>query len=131
MSRRVSGESPFQKISRYLIYAIALIILIYCGTAAYHFGLEIFSADGVEEKPGKNLTIEVAEGTTIQGLGDELVKYGIIKNSKVFYVQSIIFEIKNVKAGTYTFNTSQSGEDILDTVSAGPKEDQTDEKETQ
>lgn len=127
MSKPMRGDGPLRRVGRLFVYAVALIILIYCGTAAYHFGLEIFSADGVEAAPGTDVTIEVKEGTSIKQLGEELEEYGVIKDSVVFYVQSFIFEVKDVKAGTYTFNTSHTGEKILDTITAGPAELQEEE----
>lgn len=127
MSRPMRGDGPLRKVSRLFIYAIALIILIYCGTAAYHLGMDIFSGEGVEAAPGTDLTIEVAEGTSIKELGEQLEELGIIKDSTVFYIQSLIFEVKKVEAGTYTFNTSQNGEKILNTVTAGPAELQEEE----
>lgn len=122
MSRPMRGDGPLRKVGKLFVYAIALIILIYCGTAAYHFGLEIFSSEGVEAHPGTDITMEIKKGTSMRELGKELEEYGIIKDSTVFYVQSLIFEVKEVKAGTYTFNTSNTGEEILNIISAGPAE---------
>lgn len=124
MSRQVRGNSPFRTVRKLFFCAVAFIILIYCGTAAYHFGMEIFSGEGVEAYPGTDLTIEVAEGTSMKELGKELEEYGVVKNSTVFYVQSLIYEVKRVVPGTYTFNTSHSGDKILATVTAGPAEQQ-------
>lgn len=131
MSRQIRGNSPIRTVSKLFVYAVALIILIYCGTAAYHFGVDIFSDEGVEASPGTDLTIEVAEGTSIKDLGKELEEYGVVKSSSVFYVQSLIYEVKSVKPGTYTFNTSQSGDKILGTVTAGPAEQQEEETKTE
>lgn len=124
MSRQVRGSNPLRTVSKLFFYAVALIILIYCGTAAYHFGMAIFSGEGVEGYPGTDLTIEVAEGTSMKELGEELEEYGVIESSTVFYVQSLIYEVKSVVPGTYTFNTSQSGDKILAAVTAGPAEQQ-------
>lgn len=124
MGKPMRGSSPLRTVSKLFLYAFGLIVLIYCGTAAYHFGMDVFSAQGVEEYPGTDLTIEVADGTSMRELGNQLEEYGIIKSSTVFYAQSFIYEVKSVKPGTYTFNTSQSGDKILSTVTAGPLEQQ-------
>ena len=42
-------------------------------------------------------------------------------------VQSFIYEVKVVKPGTYTFNTSDNGEEILKVIKS---EGKTDEEET-
>jgi len=127
MSVRMKGDGPFRRVFRFFIYAVALIILIYCGTAAYHFGLRIFSDQVMEDYPGHDYTIEIKEGTSIKQVGEELEKYGIIEDSLVFYIQSIIFEADDPVAGSYIFNTSQTGEELLEVIAAGPIEVETKE----
>ena len=124
MAKRIKGDEPLRRVFRLFVYAVALIVLIFCATASYHFGLKIFSARGMAEAPGQDFTIEVKEGTTVRALGDELERYGIIEDSNVFYVQSLIYEVKTVKPGNYVFNSSMSGEKLLGVITAGPLESQ-------
>ena len=83
-------------------YVIMVVIIIVCATAAYNFGTNIFDSQGVDEKPGTDMSVSVEEGTTISMLADTL---------------------KSIKPGTYTFNTSQSGEEIFTVIKDGPEED--------
>ena len=48
--------------------------------------------------------------------------------SQIFTVQSYLYEVRKIKAGTYSFNTSQSNEEIFKIINAGPEEDK---KETE
>lgn len=129
MGRPMRGSSPLQTVGKLFVYAVGLIIVIYASTAAYHFGMDVFSGKGIEEYPGTDLTIEVAEGTSMKELGEQLEEYGIIKSSTVFWAQSFIYEVKTVAPGTYTFNTSLSGDKLLNVVTAGPAEQQLQETE--
>ena len=49
-------------------------------------------------------------------------EYGVIEDANAFVVQSYIYTVKTIKPGTYTFNTSWTGEEIFKTISAGPEE---------
>ena len=115
-----NGSSPLRTVTKFFVYSVAVVILIYCSIAAFHLGTEIFSKEGVEEVPGTEMTIEIAQGTSLKELGEKLEEYGIVRNSIVFFIQTKIYEVKSVKPGTYTFNTSDSGDKIIEKLEAGP-----------
>jgi len=122
MGRRMKGDGPIRKVFRLFTYAVALVVLIYCGTAAYHFGLKIFSESTMVQAPGTNFSIVVESGTSIRQLGQTLEEKGIIEDDIVFFVQSLIFEVDDPVAGTYIFNNSYTAEELLNVISAGPEE---------
>ena len=74
------------------------------------------------------MTFTVDEGTSIESFGKTLEEFNVIKSSRVFTVQSYLYEVRKIKAGTYSFNTSQSNEEIFKIINAGPEEDK---KETE
>lgn len=123
MEQNRSSQS-FAKISlKILKYVILVAIAIICATTSYRFGKQIFSEEGVENAPGTDMTYTVSEGTSINALGDELEELGIINSANVFKVQSYIYSVREVKAGTYNFNTSYGAEEIFRIISEGPEED--------
>ena len=122
MNNRKTSEG-FAKVSiKVLKYVVMIVVAIFCATAAYNFGTEIFNSEGMEQEPGTDMTITVEDGMTIKELGDTLEEYQIIKDSKIFQIQSYIYQVKSVTPGTYTFNTSENNEEILKIISAGPEE---------
>lgn len=128
MNNRKTSEG-FAKVSiKVLKYVVMIVVAIFFATAAYNFGTEIFSSEGMEKDPGTDMTITVEDGMTIKELGETLEEYQIIKDSKIFQIQSYIYQVNSVTPGTYTFNTSESNEEILKIISAGPEEG-TEEKE--
>lgn len=130
MNNRKTSEG-FAKVSiKVLKYVVMIVVAVFCATAAYNYGIQIFNSEGMEPKPGTDMTITVEEGTSIKELGNTLEEYQIIKDSKIFQIQSYIYQVKSVTPGTYTFNTSENTEEILKVISAGPedsKEENTEE----
>ncbi len=130
MDNRKTSQG-FAKVSISLLkYVVMVMIIIICATTAFNFGTQVFSAEGVDEAPGTDMTFTVEKGTTIKQFGDTLEEFRVIKDSKVFRVQALIYQVKSIKPGTYTFNTSQGGEEIFKIISAGPEEDKKEEETT-
>lgn len=128
---RKTSTGFLKTVLRITIYIILIIALYYLASTAYAYGHKVFSDEGVSEAPGTDITLVIDEGTSVMNLGRILQEYEVIEDYKIFYLQSIIYEVSEVTPGTYTFNDSQSGEDILDIVKEGPNgegtEDDTEE----
>lgn len=123
MNNRKTSQG-FANISvKILKYVVMVIIIVVCATAAFNFGSKIFNSEGMEPEPGTDMTFTVEEGTTIKQFGETLKEYGVIEDANAFVVQSYVYSVKEIKPGTYTFNTSWNGEEIFKTISAGPEED--------
>ena len=122
MDNRKTSQG-FAKFSiKTLVYVVMIVVAIVCATTAYSFGSQIFSNEGVDPKPGTDMTFTVDEGTSIESFGKTLEEFNVIKSSRVFTVQSYLYEVR------YSFNTSQSNEEIFKIINAGPEEDK---KETE
>lgn len=44
-----------------LVYVVMIVVAIVCATTAYSFGSQIFSNEGVDPKPGTDMTFTVDE----------------------------------------------------------------------
>ena len=113
---------------KFFKYFIMVLVLVVFATIAFRFGSAVFSNDGVEDAPGTDLTITVNKGMTIDELGDKLEDCNIISDSNVFDIQAWLYGVKKVKPGTYAFNNSKGGEDILKIINGGPNTDKNGEK---
>lgn len=130
MDNRKTSQG-FAKVSIGILkYVVMIVIIVICATAAFNFGAQVFSTEGVDEAPGTDMTFTVEEGTTIKQFGKTLEEFRVIKDSKVFQVQALIYEVETIKPGTYTFNTSQGSEEIFKIITSGPEEDQKEEETT-
>jgi UPF0755 protein len=103
-------------------YVVMVVIVVVCATTAFNFGSSIFNTEGMEAAPGTDMTLTIDKNTTISELADTLEEYGIIEDTTVFKVQAHVYSVKELKPGTYTFNTSQNSEQIFETLNAGPEE---------
>ena len=122
MNNRKTSQGFANVSIKMLKYIVMVIIIVVCATAAFNFGSKIFNSNGVEEEPGTDMTFTVDKGTTTKQFGKTLEEYGVIEDANAFVVQSYIYTVKTIKPGTYTFNTSWTGEEIFKTISAGPEE---------
>lgn len=130
MDNRKTSQG-FAKVSiGVLKYVVMVVLLIVFATTAFNFGAQVFSTEGVDPEPGTDMTFTVEDGTSIKEFGEMLEEFRVIKDSKVFRVQSFVYSVKEIKPGTYTFNTSQGSEEIFDTITSGPEEDKKEEETT-
>ena len=68
MDNRKTSQG-FAKFSiKTLVYVVMIVVAIVCATTAYSFGSQIFSNEGVDPKPGTDMTFTVDEGTSIESL---------------------------------------------------------------
>ena len=127
MVRRKTSEGLARVMSKVLKYLVMFVVIYYFAAAAFVFGRQLFTDKGAAPAPGMDMTIEVTKNTSIKDFAKTLEEYGIINDDKVLWVESFIYEVKVVKPGTYTFNTSDNGEKILKVIKS---EGKTDEEET-
>ena len=127
MVRRKTSEGFARVMSKVLKYLVMFVVIYYFAAAAFVFGRQLFTDKGAAPAHGMDMTIEVTKNTSIKDFAKTLEEYGIINDDKVLWVQSFIYEVKVVKPGTYTFNTSDNGEEILKVIKS---EGKTDEEET-
>ncbi len=119
---RVTGA--IIKVSLHLIIYALVILIFYEGiTAGYRFGHEIFSATAVASPPGWDRIITIGEDQSDYDIGRLLEKEGLIHNRYVFVIQSELYDYK-LYPGVYRLNTSMTSREILDALSAEPKEEE-------
>lgn len=123
MVQRKTSEGFAKTTGKILKYVVMFIVVYYCAITAFNFGQAVFSDQGVSEAPGIDMTIQVDEQVSVKKLAKTLEEYGIIKDKDVLWIQSYIYDVKTVEPGTYTFNTSADGEEILKVIAAGPQEE--------
>lgn len=99
------------------IYAVLIAVLIILSAKGYKFGKDIFSEKGYDETPGTDVTITIDDGESSMSVAGELVKNGVVGDKLVFYIQSKLYGAKFIP-GTYTVNSSESPEDIINKLSS-------------
>ncbi len=118
MSLNKTSKSIVSVSIRISIYVLLLTFLIVFAQRGYKFGVAVFTDKGVDDAPGKDVTVVVNSGDGSMEVARALESQGIIKDARVFFVQTILYSGK-FKPGTYTINTSSSPDDIIEILSAG------------
>lgn len=111
--------STVLSISFKIIILMLVIISVYIsGKAAYNFGLAVFTEKAVDAEPGTDVSITITEGASSLSIGKILQENGLIRDYKLFYVQSKVSEYSgDLKPGTYMLNTSMTAEEMMAVMS--------------
>lgn len=111
-----------------LLKAILWIVLIFAvvegARFSYEFGRSIFMDEAMTES-GVNDDVEVfiLDGVTAKRVGEQLEDVGVIEDKNRFYIQALLSgNDKNIKGGTYVFNSSMKPSKILEMLQNGPVE---------
>ncbi len=109
-------------IIRASIIAIAVLVIAKTGQKAYDFGFRIFTEEAMNPPPGRDVAVTIVSGDSTMDVGKMLEEKGLIRDSKLFYVQKKCSVYDNdIQPGFYTLNTSMTAEDMF-AIIAGRKE---------
>jgi len=108
-----------------IVLAIVIVLVVYnVATSAYKFGYKVFAEKAMSEEPGTDVSVTIAKGESAMDIGKLLVDKGLIRDSKLFYVQAILFGKKDAfLPGDYTLNTSETAITMMDILSTEPTAD--------
>jgi len=98
-----------------VITICVLVGLYYVGARGFEFGVSLFSPVAMEEAPGTVVNVTFGKATDGKAAGELLEEKGLIKDSLVFYIQSLLYGY-DIAEGTYELNTSMTSEEILQIV---------------
>ena len=102
-----------------VVLAVVVVMFVYKGaTLAYDYGYRVFAEEPVDAAPGLDMDVVVEDGMGPKEIGIMLESRGLIKDGTLFYLQNILSKYKgDLKAGTYTLNTSMTTEEIMAVIS--------------
>ena len=109
-------------IVRASILAVIILVIFRTGQKAYEFGFRIFTEEAMSPAPGRDVAVTIVQGDSTMDVGKMLEEKGLIRDSKLFYVQKkcSVYD-DDIKPGFYTLNTSMTAEDMF-AIIAGKKE---------
>lgn len=97
--------------------------LLKLGTFCYNFGYRVFTEAAVDEKPGRDVVVQVTSDMSERDIGNMLEEEGLVRDGNVFYVQLKVSAYSGkLKPGIYTLNTSMTGKDMITVLAAGTEE---------
>jgi len=94
---------------------IFLGVLIYRGALiAYDYGYRVFTEAPVSVGEGRIISIEVKPDMSSRDLGEMLQQKGLIRDSKIFFLQEMLSEYRGKEApGIYDLSTAMTTEEML------------------
>lgn len=103
-----------------IVVTVVVIIVIYRGAmTAYDYGYRLFAEGPMGVGDGQSVTVYIPEGAGVGEIGDILVANGLVKDSKLFYLQNLISAHRNdLKSGVYELSTGMDAFDIMEVLGA-------------
>lgn len=116
-------------IVRASVLVILILIIAKTGQKAYDFGFRVFTEEAMSPAPGRDVAVTIVAGDSTMDVGKMLEEKGLIRDSKLFYVQKkcSVYD-DDIKPGFYTLNTSMTAEDMF-AIIAGKKNSEGEEDE--
>lgn len=120
--RQIVG-AVFGTVFRVVVAAVVLMFIYRYSLMAYDYGYRIFGEEPVDEEPGRDVTIEVAESDDAQDIGLMLEQKGLIRDSKLFVIhEKLSGSETGIASGTYELNTTMTVDEMLDIMLTASEE---------
>lgn len=110
---------------RILVYALLVVLLVFCGRTAYRYGYVVFNEQPVAAEPGEDVELTVPEGASVRAIAELLKENGLIEDTRVFRIQERLSAYHNkLIGGDYILNTSQTPTEMMEILSGTNTEGQ-------
>ena len=109
-----------------IVVVVLIVMVIYrLGSMAYTYGERIFGEPAMAETPGSDISITVEETDSVRDVAEKLEQAGLIRDAGLFVIQERLVGFKSgLHPGTYTLNTSQMPEEMIEILSASQTEEE-------
>ncbi len=106
-----------------LILLLVIAGLLELGTFCYDFGYRVFTESAIDEKPGRDVVVQVTSDMSESEIGKMLEEEGLVRDGSLFYVQLKVSAYSGkLEPGIYTLNTSMTGKDMIAVLATGAEE---------
>lgn len=115
----------FVSISFSILVALLVIVgLVKLGTFCYDFGYRVFTEAPVDEKPGKDVIVQITADMSDREIGAELEEKGLVRDKNLFFAQLKLSAYSGkLLPGIYTLNTSMDAKEMMAVMGTEPPED--------
>ena len=110
------------------IIVIAMLIAKY-SKVAYNYGYQVFNQTPVSSGTGRTVSFTVGNGDSASDIAEKLSSVGLITDKTLFRIQERFSEYHGMEQpGTYELSTSMTPEEMLEIMSGGHKNGETEEE---
>ena len=102
-----------------VILVVVFVLAVWnAGKWAYDFGYHVFAEQTVDEEPGRDIQVTIAQGDSNRNICNMLEEKGLIYDADPFFVRLMLTDYRSLlKPGTYTLNTSMLKEEMMAVMS--------------
>jgi len=106
---------------KYVLIAVAVLIIISASRQAYAIGYAVFAQTAVDTKQNaKVVTVDITSDMSVKEIGELLEKDGLLKDGSLFpYQEKFSSWHGKIKPGTYKLSTDMTPEDMLKIMAGG------------
>ena len=108
-----------ETVIKVVVAAIVVMFIYRYSIMAYDYGYRIFGEEPVDAEPGRDISIQVADGDEAEDIGRMLEEKGLIRDANLFVIQEKLSGLEDgIAAGTYELNTAMTVGEMLDIMIA-------------
>ncbi len=117
-----------ETVIKVVVAAIVVMFIYRYSIMAYDYGYRIFGEEPVDAEPGRDISIQVADGDEAEDIGRMLEEKGLIRDANLFVIQEKLSGLEDgIAAGTYELNTAMTVGEMLDIMIAAGEEAESEE----
>ena len=117
-----------ETVIKVVVAAIVVMLIYRYSIMAYDYGYRIFGEEPVDAEPGRDISIQVADGDEAEDIGRTLEEKGLIRDANLFVIQEKLSGLEDgIAAGTYELNTAMTVGEMLDIMIAAGEEAEAEE----
>lgn len=98
-----------------MFYVLVAFLIVNVSKQAFQFTYEIYGPVTVENKPGRDILIQIKKGESTMDVASKLEVNRAIVNKYSFYIKTKIDDVV-IMPGTYEINSSMTYNDILEVI---------------
>lgn len=98
-----------------MFYVLVAFLIVNVSKQAFQFTYQLYGPVAVENKPGRDILIQIKKGESTMDVASKLEVNRAIVNKYSFYIKSKIDDVA-IMPGTYEINSSMTYNDILEVI---------------
>ncbi|HJA94678.1 MAG TPA: endolytic transglycosylase MltG [Candidatus Eisenbergiella merdipullorum] len=108
-----------------IVVMVLIVMVVYrFGNMAYTYGERLFGEPAMSDAPGEDVVVTIEGSDSVRDVADKLEEAGLIRDAQLFVIQEKLEGFKSgLQPGTYTLNTSETPEEMIEILSGASAED--------
>lgn len=115
-----------ETILKVALVAVVVVVIYRGANLAFEYGYRIFQEPPMSEGTGREINVTIPEGMSAKEMGELLYQKGLIRDTKLFYLQYLLSEFKeDLLPGEFTLSTAMTVEEMMEAMTIEPVGEET------